>query len=90
VGYLSTVTREAPCDRQVLKALAVHRYRSSADLQFSVNLSRLPRAAINHPEIRYALDLQLDDLKKDALVLTASLECDPGFSFSKPDELCAA
>jgi len=79
--YLSTVTCEAPCDRHVLETLAAHRYTSLADLQFAVDLSRLPEAVTNHPEIRYARDLQLDDLKKDNLVLIGSLESDPWLQF---------
>lgn len=79
--YLSTVTCEAPCDRHVLEMLAAHRYTSLADLQFAVDLNRLPEAVANHPEIRYSRDLQLDDLKKDNLVLIGSLESDPWLQF---------
>jgi len=79
--YLSTVTCDAPCDRHVLETLAAHRYTSLADLQFAFELSRLPESVANHPEIRYARDLQLEDLKKDNLVLVGSLEADPWLQF---------
>ena len=79
--YLSAVTCEAPCDRHVLETLAAHRYTSLADLQFAVDLSHLPEAVSRPLEIRYARDLQLDDLKKDNLVLIGSLESDPWLQF---------
>jgi hypothetical protein len=79
--YLSDITCKAPCDPTLLEALAAHRYTSLADLQFAVDLTHLPQALQNRPQIRYARDLQLEDLKKSNLVLIGSLESDPWLQF---------
>jgi hypothetical protein len=75
--YLSDVECERPCDRRVLQTLAEHRYTSLADLKFAVTLTHLPEAVPSRTEIRYARDLQLDDLKQANLILIGSLEADP-------------
>lgn len=75
--YLSDVDCKRPCDQGMLQALVEHRYTSLADLKFAVALSRLPEALPSRTEIRYARDLQLDDLKQANLILIGSLEADP-------------
>jgi hypothetical protein len=79
--YLSDVNCEEPCDRRLLATLVEHRYTSLADLQFAVALSHLPEALPNRTRIRYARDLQLDDLKQSSLILIGSLEADPWLQF---------
>jgi hypothetical protein len=75
--YLSDVDCEQPCDRQMLQTLAEHRYTSLADLKFAVALTHMPEAVPSRTEIRYARDLELDDLKQANLILIGSLEADP-------------
>jgi hypothetical protein len=75
--YLSEADCERPCDRSMLRTLAEHRYTSLADLKFAVALTHLPQAVPSRTEIRYARDLQLDDLEQANLVLIGSLEADP-------------
>jgi hypothetical protein len=75
--YLSEVDCERPCDRRMLQTLVEHRYTSLADLKFAVALTHLPQAVPSRTEVRYARDLQLDDLKQANLVLIGSLEADP-------------
>jgi hypothetical protein len=75
--YLSHVNCERPCDRKMLQTLVAHRYTSLADLKFAVALTHLPEAVPSRTEIRYARDLQLDDLKQANLILIGSLEADP-------------
>jgi hypothetical protein len=79
--YLSELTCNAPCDSQFLETLAAHRYTSLADLQFAVELSRVPELLTSRVVIRYARDLQLDDLKRANLVMIGSLEADPRIQF---------
>jgi hypothetical protein len=66
-----------PCDQHLLETLAEHRYTSLADLKFAVALTRLPEALPSRTEIRFARDLQLDDLKQANLILIGSVEADP-------------
>jgi hypothetical protein len=75
--YLSDVDCERPCDRQMLETLVEHRYTSLADLKFAVALTHMPEAVPSRTEIRYARDLELDDLKQANLILIGSLEADP-------------
>jgi hypothetical protein len=75
--YLSDVDCERPCDRQMLEMLVEHRYTSLADLKFAVALTHMPEAVPSRTEIRYARDLELDDLKQANLILIGSLEADP-------------
>jgi hypothetical protein len=75
--YLSENGCTQPCDQHLLETLAEHRYTSLADLKFAVALTRLPEALPNRTEIRYARDLQLDDLKQANLILIGSIEADP-------------
>jgi hypothetical protein len=75
--YLSQINCEKPCDPQLLQTLAQHRYTSLADLKFAVDLTHMPEAVPGRTEIRYARDLQLDDLKQSNLILIGSLEADP-------------
>ena len=75
--YLSNVSCEAPCDQRLLGTLVKHRYTSLADLQFAVTLSHVPEALTSRTQIRYARDLQLDDLKQENLILIGSIEADP-------------
>ena len=75
--YLSQIDCEKPCDPQLLQTLAQHRYTSLADLKFAVDLTHMPEAVPGRTEIRYARDLQLDDLKQANLILIGSLEADP-------------
>jgi hypothetical protein len=75
--YLSDINCEKPCDRRLLQTLAAHRYTSLADLKFAVSLTHMPEALPSRTEIRYARDLQLDDLKQANLILIGSLEADP-------------
>jgi hypothetical protein len=75
--YLSNIDCEKPCDSHQLQMLAEHRYTSLADLKFAVTLTHMPEALPNRTEIRYARDLQLDDLKQSNLILIGSLEADP-------------
>ncbi len=79
--YLSDVNCDRPCDPVLITTLAQHRYTSLADLQFAVALSHLPEAVPSRMEIRYARDLQLDDLKRANLILIGSLEADPWLQF---------
>ncbi len=79
--YLSDVNCEAPCDPRLLTTLVEHRYTSLADLQFAVTLSHLPEALLSRTQIRYARDLQMDDLKQENLILIGSLEADPWLQF---------
>jgi len=79
--YLSAVHCQQPCDPSLLSTLAEHRYTSLADLQFAVALSHLPEALPSRTVIRYARDLQMDDLKHDNLILIGSLEADPWLQF---------
>jgi hypothetical protein len=75
--YLADIICEKPCDRALLQTLASHRYTSTADLKFSVALTHLPEALQNRTEIRFARDLQLDDLKQSNLVLIGAPEANP-------------
>jgi hypothetical protein len=75
--YLADVICEKPCDRTLLQTLAAHRYTSTADLKFAVALAHLPEALQNRTEIRYARDLQLDDLKHSNVVLLGTPEANP-------------
>jgi hypothetical protein len=75
--YLSRIACDIPCDPQLLRSLAEHRYTSVADLKFAVSVTHLPEYLPNRTEIRYARDLQLEDLKQKNLVLIGSLEADP-------------
>jgi hypothetical protein len=75
--YLSEGDCAQPCDQHLLETLAGHRYTSLADLKFAVALTRLPEALPSRTEIRFARDLQLDDLKQTNLILIGSVEADP-------------
>jgi len=75
--YLSNVRCQAACDPQLLLSLAKHRYTSLADLKFAVAVTHMPEALPNRTEIRYARDLQLEDLKQKNLILIGSLDADP-------------
>ncbi len=75
--YLADIICEKPCDRTLLQTLAAHRYTSTADLKFAVTVTHLPEALQNRTEIRYARDLQLDDLKQSNLVLIGAAEANP-------------
>jgi hypothetical protein len=75
--YLSNVDCERPCDPKMLQTLVEQRYTSLADLKFAVDLTHLPEAVPSRTEIRYARDLQLDDLEQSNLILIGSLEADP-------------
>ncbi len=75
--YLSDVTCAIPCDPHQIATLADHRYTSLADLQFAMALTHLPDVQSSRTQVRYARDLQLNDLQQDNLVLIGSLEADP-------------
>ena len=75
--YLADIICEKPCDRALLQTLAAHRYTSTADLKFAVAVTHLPEALQDRTEIRYARDLQLDDLKQSNLVLIGAPEANP-------------
>ena len=75
--YLTDVTCAIPCDPQQIATLAYHRYTSLADLQFAVALSHLPEVQPSRTQIRFARDLQLNDLQQDNLILIGSVEADP-------------
>lgn len=74
---MADVICEKPCDRVLLRTLAAHRYTSTADLKFAVAVTHLPEALQNRTEIRYARDLQLDDLKQSNLVLIGAPDANP-------------
>ena len=84
--YLTDFTCQKPCDRTTLQRLAEHRYTSTADLQFALSLFQLPEASQNPPVIRYARDLQLDDLKNSNAVMIGSVEADPWVEFFRDKE----
>lgn len=75
--YLADIICAKPCDRTLLQTLAAHRYTSTADLKFAVAVTHLSEAAGNRTEIRYARDLQLDDLKQSNLILLGTSEANP-------------
>jgi hypothetical protein len=75
--YLADIICEKPCDRTLLQTLAAHRYTSTADLKFAVAVTHLPEALQDRIEIRYARDLQLDDLKQSNLILIGAPEANP-------------
>jgi hypothetical protein len=75
--YLSNVHCQTTCDSQLLLSLAKHRYTSLADLKFAVAVTHMPEELPNRTEIRYARDLQLEDLKQKNLILIGSLDADP-------------
>ncbi|HZY63893.1 MAG TPA: hypothetical protein VFE38_15340 [Edaphobacter sp.] len=75
--YLTDFTCKKPCDRTILQRLVEHRYTSTADLEFTLSLFQLPEARQNPPVIRYARDLQLDDLKDFNVIMIGSIEADP-------------
>jgi hypothetical protein len=75
--YLSKIDCDVQCDPQLLRSLAEHRYTSVADLKFAVSVTHLPEFLPNRTEIRYARDLQLEDLKQKNLILIGSPEADP-------------
>lgn len=75
--YLANIICEKPCDRTLLQTLAAHRYTSTADLKFAVAVTHLPEALQDRTEIRYARDLQLDDLKQSNLVLIGAPDANP-------------
>lgn len=79
--YLTDLRCEVPCDNALLQRLVEHRYTSVADLEFAVLLSRMPEALATHPIIRYARDLQMDDLKRSNLILIGSREANPWVEF---------
>jgi hypothetical protein len=75
--YLSDVHCDVACDPPLLLSLAKHRYTSLADLKFAVAVTHMPEALPNRTEIRYARDLQLEDLKEKNLILIGSRDADP-------------
>jgi hypothetical protein len=48
-----------------------------SDLEFAVKITRLPEAIPDRTQIRYARDLELNDLKDSNLILAGSQEADP-------------
>jgi hypothetical protein len=75
--YLTDIVCNKPCDKTLLETLAAHRYTSTADLQFAVAITHVPEALQNRTEVRYARDLQLDDLKRSNLVLIGAPDANP-------------
>jgi hypothetical protein len=75
--YLADIICDKPCDRTLLQTLAAHRYTSTADLKFAVTVTHLPEALPSRTEIRYARDLQLNDLKQSNLILIGAPEANP-------------
>jgi len=82
--YLSKVQCTGNCDSQLLISLAKHRYTSLADLKFAVAVTHMPEELPNRTEIRYARDLQLEDLKQKNIVLIGSLDADPWLELFQP------
>jgi hypothetical protein len=75
--YRASADCSQPCDRNLTREIQNLRYTSIADLEFAVTLARLPEALPNRTRIRYARDLQMDDLKQSNLILAGSVEADP-------------
>jgi hypothetical protein len=84
--YLTDFTCQQPCDHTLLQRLAEHRYTSTADLEFALDLFQLPEAQQNPPVIRYARDVQLDDLKDSNAIMIGSVEADPWVDFFRNQE----
>ena len=66
-----------PCDDGLVKTVESLRYTSMSDLEFAVKVTHLPEAIPDRTEIRYARDLDLNDLKESNLILAGSQEADP-------------
>ena len=75
--YLTNTHCRTTCDAQMLLSIASHRYTSVADLKFAVAVTHMAEELPNRTEIRYARDLQLEDLKQKNLILIGSLDADP-------------
>jgi hypothetical protein len=66
-----------PCDERLVQTIESLRYTSMSDLEFAVKITRLPEAIPDRTQIRYARDLELNDLKDSNLILAGSQEADP-------------
>jgi hypothetical protein len=75
--YLADIICDKPCDRTLLQTLAAHRYTSTADLNLAVTVTHLPEALPSRTQIRYARDLQLNDLEQSNLILIGTPEANP-------------
>lgn len=82
--FLTKVDCAHPCDRNLIREIELHRYTSIADLEFAVSLVRLPEAASGRTRLRYARELQVDDLKQSNLILAGSRESDPWLQLIEP------
>lgn len=68
---------DKPCDPAMVSTVESLRYTSMSDLEFAVRITHLPEAIPDRTQIRFARDLQLNDLKESNLILVGSQEADP-------------
>jgi hypothetical protein len=65
---------------EIAKRLAHRRLTSIADLELTAQLLRIPEAIAAKPQIRFARDLQMADLKEANAILIGAQESDPWLS----------
>ena len=66
--------------REIANMIAQHRLTSVADLEMTARLLHIPEAMSNPPEIRFARDLQLADLKESNVIIIGASPADPWLS----------
>ncbi len=72
-------------DLRAGKALGSRRYTSVVDLKLVSMLSRLPQVNATRLKIRYARELQLDDLKQSNAILIGSISANPWVELFQKD-----
>jgi hypothetical protein len=78
--YHNSTVCDKPCDPRMVETVEKLRYTSISDLEFAVKVTHLPETIMDRTVIRYARDLDLNDLKQSNLILAGSQEADPWVS----------
>jgi len=66
------------------KRIGHRRLTSVADLELATSLWQIPEVAMSQPQIRFARDLQIADLKQENLILIGAQESNPWLSIFQP------